>query len=718
MNCPTNKNRQSKKNNASESPLSLAKPVMSWMLASGLLLLPLQEAYSQVLEPSIPNVVQGQISISRDVVATPSKDVVSLNLRNAELSDVLNVLAQQGHFNVLIGESVKGKLTIDIKNVSINKALEYIFTVADLGYTRDGNTIIVASKTDAQSKYLNAKTLRAIPIHYKDASTIAKTLNDTIFKVTRPDAGSTTLASYDPGSNSILVLGTETDFKLLNQALHELDRPRNRKVYNIRHSTPGYVATVLAANFFQPQSSGSAMSTTGGGGAAGATGSPTAATGATGASASPSGGATGSGGAGATGGASGATGASGGATGATGSGGAGATGGSAGGSTGGGAAAAPTLSNFTVGGVTFIAEPVSATLTVLATQEQLDLIDSIISHVDVKRPQAEIEVSLVEIQNSDLRSFRPLYGQMILGKETGLTINQLDSTGNPTGTNLFTFNRANISAFVPRNLNPLSTLNIRQSTQNTKGKILANPTIVALDGQSSTITITDQIPNISQTATTNGVSAPVLTTSITTQEAGITLTLTPTITNDGSIVLNLQPEVSQPSRVVSSGTVSTTLISKRTLSLNGVRVHDGQTLVIGGLLRETSQLDVNRVPGLDKLPIVSAMFRAINSNNKDKTELVLMVTPHILNEDAVTYFNDGAGPSSTNPQGAPSVSNLNHIRGNIIPAALPSFTGIEAVEYDEKTKKEKRFSSSQSKSNRNSDDSEVMPLRSSSVQGP
>jgi type II secretory pathway component GspD/PulD (secretin) len=710
MNCPTNKHSQSNKNNALESVSALAKPVMSWMLASGLLLLPLQAAYSQALDTSIPNAVQAQVSISRDVVATPSKEVVSLNLRNAELSDVLNILAEQGHFNVLIGESVKGKLTIDIKNVSINKALEYIFTVADLGYTRDGNTIIVASKTDAQSKYLNAKTLRAIPIHYKDASTIAKTLNDTIFKATRPDAGSTTLASYDAGSNSILVLGSETDFKLVNQALHELDRPRNRKVYNIRHSTPGYVATVLAANFFNPQSSGSGT-TTAGGGAGAASGSPTAATGATGASAGASGGAAGAAAGGSTGGGAGATGGSaGGASGGA----AGATGGAAGGASGGGgAAAAPTLSNFTVGGVTFIAEPISATLTVLATQEQMNLIDSIISHVDVKRPQAEIEVSLVEIQNSDLRSFRPIYGQMILGKETGLTLNQLDSTGNPTGTNLFTFNRNNISAFVPRNLNPLSTLNIRQSTQNTKGKILANPTIVALDGQSSTITITDQIPNISQTATTNGVSAPVLTTSITTQDAGITLTLTPTITNDGSIVLNLQPEVSQPSRIVSSGTVSTTLISKRTLSLNGVRVHDGQTLVIGGLLRETSQLDVNRVPGLDKLPIISAMFRAINSNNKDKTELVLMVTPHILNEDAVTYFDSGSGPSSTTPQGEPSVSNLNRTRGNIIPAALPSFTGVEALEHEEKIKKEKRFSA-QSKFNRNSDDSEVMPLRSSS----
>jgi type II secretory pathway component GspD/PulD (secretin) len=632
----------------------VARRGFSLLLAVGVLVGPLSPmsilaGWSQTLDPSYnasgqssnPGLypthtfkpVRGEVSISRDVKIVQNDEKVSINLRDASIRDVLNTLAQQGNFNLILDESVQGNLTIDIKNISINKALEYLFTVSQLSYTKDGNTVIVASREQADAKNLNAKTLKAIPVLYKDASRVASTLNNTVFKVARPGGSTTALVSFDVDSNSLLVMGTESDIKLVSDTLRQLDVPRNRKVYPIVHNTPAYVASVLAANFFQTNTAAG-----GGGGTAGAGG---------GASAVGAGAATG-GGAGATAGAAGGGGAG------------GAAGGAAGGTTGTGGA----LTTFTTSGVTFIAEPIASTLTVLGTDEQLALIDSIIAQVDVRRPQAEIEVSLVEIQNSDLKNFKPLWGRIFLGAKTALTLNQLDGTGNPTGVSVLDFVKNNTAQ-----RSVVSTFSLSQSNQNIKGKVLANPTIVALDGQTSTITITDQVPNISQNITQSNVGGPVVTTTITTQDAGITLRLTPTISNDGSVVLNLQPDVSQPTRIVSSGGVSTTLISKRTLTLGGVRVTDGQTLVIGGLLREGERLDVNRVPGLDKLPIISAMFRTINSNDKDKTELVLMVTPHILREDAVTYFTNGSG----SPPG-PSIPPANHT-ADFHPVSLPRFTG-------------------------------------------
>ena len=612
--------------------LFLAMSVASWPLVSTS---GSSASWAQTLDPALYasqpiKPVRGEVSISRDVKIVPNDEKISLNLRDASIRDVLNTLAEQGGFNLILDESVQGNLTVDVKNISINKALEYLFTVSQLSYTKDGNTVIVASREQADAKNLNAKTLKAIPVLYKDASRVARALNDTVFKVARPGGSTTALVSFDVDSNSLLVMGTESDIKLVSDTLRQLDVPRNRKVYSIIHNTPSYVASVLAANFFQT-SSGSA----GGGGAAG-------------------------GGAAATGGGAGGAGAAAGAAG----------GAAAGGAAGGTGATGSGLSTFTVSGVTFIAEPVSSTLTVLGTDEQLALIDSIISQVDVRRPQAEIEVSLVEIQNSDLNNFKPIWGRIFLGKETGLTLNQLDSNGNPTGVSVLDYIKNNITGQTHRS--PVSTFSLSQNHQNIKGKVLANPTIVALDGQTSTITITDQIPNISQNITQSNVGGPVVTTTITTQDAGITLRLTPTISNDGSVILNLQPDVSQPSRVVTSGAVSTTLISKRTLSLGGVRVTDGQTLVIGGLLREGERIDVSRVPGLDKLPIISAMFRTINSNDRDKTELVLMVTPHILREDAVTYFTNGSGTAA-----GPSTPPINHTAG-FQPVSLPKFMGSKS----------------------------------------
>jgi hypothetical protein len=129
---------------------------------------------------------------------------------------------------------------------------------------------------------------------------------------------------------------------------------------------------------------------------------------------------------------------------------------------------------------------------------------------------------------------------------------------------------------------------------------------------------------------------------------------------------NLTPTVTQPTGTIQAGSNSVTLLSTRSMTLAGVRVKDGETLVVGGLLKESSQMDVNKVPGLDRLPILGAMFRAINLNNKDKTELVLMVTPHILKDDSVTYFNNA---------NTGKFSNMNYGRGGIVPVALPKFTG-------------------------------------------
>lgn len=648
------------------SPL---KKTLAVLLAGSLALPGLQlMAMAQTLDTGT-RPVQGQVSISRAVAISPSVEKVSLNLRDASVRDVLNMLAAQGKFNLILDESVDGTLTIDIKDIPINKALEYIFTVGGLSYTKDGNTVIVAAQDAANKNNLNAKTFKAIPVQYKNAQTVAAQLNSTILKVQRPGGSTTALVSSDLDSNSLLVMGTDSDIRLIGDALRELDVPRNRKVYEIKHNTPGYVAQVLAANFFTSNNTGTGGGTNGGGANGGTNGGANGGTNGGGINGGgTNGGGTNGGGVngGGTNGGTNGGGANGGTNGGTTGGGTagGGAGGTNGGNNGGG------LNTFTASGVTFIAEPVSATLTVLATDEQLALIDSIIEQVDVRRPQVAIEVSLVEIQDSTLKAMVPTWDSFRFGR-----IAQLGVLSGGTGSNILDlanpFTKQKLMLPRPESFTDSLSLNFRD--QNLRGKILANPTIVTMDGVSANISITDQVPTISQANTiVNGVQT--ITTTITTQDAGVTLDLTPQIFNDGSVVLNLQPNVSQPVRTVtavsgngaSATTSSTVLLATRSMNLSGVRVKDGETLVIGGLLRETAQTDISKVPGLNKLPIVGAMFRATNNNNKDKTELVLMVTPHILKENAVSYFDQT--PTGKN-------SSLNQGQGGMQPVSLPRFIG-------------------------------------------
>ena len=78
------------------------------------------------------------------------------------------------------------------------------------------------------------------------------------------------------------------------------------------------------------------------------------------------------------------------------------------------------------------------------------------------------------------------------------------------------------------------------------------------------------------------------------------------------------------------------MLARRSLSLKGVRIKDGETLVIGGLIQESETKSVSKIPLLGDLPVVGMFFRS-TSTSKAKEEMVIMLTPQILvdTEDAV-----------------------------------------------------------------------------------
>ena len=540
-----------------------------------------------------PPSVRGQISVVQSLQIADSDAKVSLKLREADLRDVLNILARQGGFNVLLDSTVTGTLTVDLNDVSINKALEYLITVGQLSYSQDDQTLIITSLEAAEERQLVARTFQAIPVRYKNAEEVAERLNETLFKSARAGTRQNAVASFDPDSNALLILGTQNDIDLVTKALQQLDVPRNRRVYSVKHSTPAYLAQVLAANFFGLGSGAGAAA-----GAAGAAGA---------------------------GGAAGAAGAGGGAAGG---------GGAAAGAAGAAGGAGPTLLPISSGGVTFIPEPVSSTLTVLGTLEQLALVDSVIEELDVRRPQVQIEVSLVELNRSNTKVHQPGF--------TGLNFGEFNiSILGAGGTNTFSTGNASVGGGIN-----LPEFNFINSLRESKGRILANPTIVALDNTTSSIEITDQVATFSFTVT-QGVAGNTIVPTPTVQDVGITLSLTPQISNDGSVTLNIQPEVTQLTDIVEGGDATTgiqqvPLIASRNLNVSAVRVLDGQTLVLGGLLQETRLESLDKVPGLANLPILGAMFRASGTggNTNGKTELIVMVTPHILKDDATTYSAD------------------------------------------------------------------------------
>ncbi|MFC1571125.1 type II secretion system protein GspD [Candidatus Margulisiibacteriota bacterium] len=157
-----------------------------------------------------------------------------------------------------------------------------------------------------------------------------------------------------------------------------------------------------------------------------------------------------------------------------------------------------------------------------------------------------------------------------------------------------------------------------------KAKVVASPRIATLDDHEATINIGSRIPY----------AVPVSSGSNSTQwtveyiDAGVKLKITPRLGEEGHITTAIQPEVSSVSewRTTAAGEfpVITTRNAQATL-----RVKDGETIVVGGLLSETERENISKLPILGHLPIVGLLFQN-KTIEKAKTEIVFLITPHII----------------------------------------------------------------------------------------
>lgn len=154
---------------------------------------------------------------------------------------------------------------------------------------------------------------------------------------------------------------------------------------------------------------------------------------------------------------------------------------------------------------------------------------------------------------------------------------------------------------------------------NGKAKILATPRIITVPGKEASIFIGDHIPVLTEKIE-NGVT--VNTTEYV--DAGIKLTYTPLVSEDGMITSAVHTEVSTAALV---SEIRNYKITSRTADTY-VRMRNGETLIIGGLINEEEQKNIQKIPFLSNIPILGELFKN-RSTTKNKTEVMMILTPHI-----------------------------------------------------------------------------------------
>jgi type IV pilus assembly protein PilQ len=161
---------------------------------------------------------------------------------------------------------------------------------------------------------------------------------------------------------------------------------------------------------------------------------------------------------------------------------------------------------------------------------------------------------------------------------------------------------------------------------------------VVADGGSSQIRIATSVPTNVETITERRGEQETTTQRLQREDAGIVLNVSEVrIDDNGFVTLTIQPEISipVPIQILQGGPfagIQLFNIDRRQLQASQLRLRDGQTFIIAGLIRDRDIVDVRKVPLLGDLPLLGALFRSQSVDN-ERNEVVFMLTPYIMDDN-------------------------------------------------------------------------------------
>ena len=254
----------------------------------------------------------------------------------------------------------------------------------------------------------------------------------------------------------------------------------------------------------------------------------------------------------------------------------------------------------------------------------IEKVRDLIAKVDIAPKQIIIEAKIIDITSSDLKALGVTWNFDYLPTQGGLLNRKTRAQEELQST--FTLNEQSsaitggqlaINTLVLKGITIGATLDALISDG--KANLLASPSIAVLNGQEARIAIGERFPYKERTQTTSG-------TTETTKfvDIGTNLRVSAQINDDGYITLKVHPEVSSLLASLDAGPRITTREADTT-----VRIKEGETLVIGGLIKQSDNETRDRIPILGDLPLIGAAFRR-TAKDKEQTELAVFITPNII----------------------------------------------------------------------------------------
>jgi len=319
-----------------------------------------------------------------------------------------------------------------------------------------------------------------------------------------------------------------------------------------------------------------------------------------------------------------------------------------------------------LGAKTLFIDERTSSLVIRDTPDTVRMAEKLVASLDVAEPEVMLEVEVLELSRSRLQDLGIQYptaatltpshlgsaAGAVTGASSGLVLSDLSHQNSDT---------IKIGSSLAVTLNAMKQAGLVNT--------LASPRIRARNKEKAKVLIGSKEPVITNSVTPTAAGAPVVTGSVQYLDVGLTLEVQPTVYLDSDVAIKLSLEVSSILKQVAttSGTIAYEIGTRNANTL--LRLKDGETQILAGLIQESDTRTANTIPGLGDIPILSRLFGTHHTDH-EKDEIVLSITPRIIrmqsrpSSDATEFWYGTETRTRSMPYGAGS-------GGESQPAAAP-----------------------------------------------
>ncbi len=259
------------------------------------------------------------------------------------------------------------------------------------------------------------------------------------------------------------------------------------------------------------------------------------------------------------------------------------------------------------------------------TPDKIAAAERIIRSIDKSKPEVMIEVYILEVVGTvrQFLGFRPgIPGAINVSpngpqEDGGLSTIPLNELGR--------LGRHSFSVAIP-------SIQLGQLYTRVKGRVLQNPTLRASDGEAATFKVGTQQP-IAQGSFSTGIGGGTgfgggAFTTFSTVDVGVTLEITPQVLLNRDIAMNVSVALKTISGFETLDGNRYPILANREIS-HDIRLREGESSVVGGIIQRSDSVTVDGIPGLSKIPLLRYLF-STEDNNASDNEIIVVITPHIV----------------------------------------------------------------------------------------